>query len=135
MIQRLQTVFLTLATAVNGASIFTPLAGRAMQDPQGWIGILYLGLLAISLTLSLYAIFLYSNRRKQMKWVRFAGLGQAGSIAVGGAIAFSLGGIGTFMIQELLSLLLLVVAAFSLWQAHRLIRKDQELVDSMNRIR
>lgn len=106
-----------------------------MQDPKGWIGILYLGFLAVSLVLSLYAIFLYSDRRKQMRWVRFAGLGQAGTVAIGGAIALSLGGIGTFMIQELLSLLLLLVAAFSLWQAHRLIRKDQELVDSMNRIR
>lgn len=94
-----------------------------------------MALLAVSLVLSLYAIFLYADRRKQMHWVRLAGLSQAGSIAVGGAIAFSLGGIGTFMIQELLSLLLLVVAAISLWQAHRLIRKDQELVDSMHRIR
>lgn len=106
-----------------------------MQDPQEWIGMLFLALLAISLILSIFAIFLYSDRRKQMRWVRFAGLGQAGTVAVGGAIAFSLGGIGTFLVQELLSLLLLVVAAFSLWQAHRLIRKDQELVDSMNRIR
>lgn len=128
-------MFLILAALVNGASLLTPLLKRAMQDPQGWVGSLFVTLLVLALVLSIFAIFLYADRPKQMRWVRFAGLAQAGSVAVGAAITFSLGGVGTFMIQELLSLLLLMVGAISLWQAHRLIRKDQELVDSMNRIR
>lgn len=100
-----------------------------------WVGSLFMVFLGSAFILSIYSIFLYRDRIKQMKWVRLTAVAETGALAVGAAVTATLGGFGAFMVQELLSTLLLIVALISLWQAHRLIRKDQELVDSMNRIR
>ncbi|MEX2585781.1 MAG: DUF4293 family protein [Balneolaceae bacterium] len=135
MIQRLQTVFLLISTVLNGFIFFTPIYLRAMQDPADWIGWLFTALLAASILTGGYAVFLYRDRNKQMKWVQFGTFIQTASLATGAAILFTLGGIGSFLMREALSVLLLLLSLISLWQAYRFIKKDQELVESMDRIR
>lgn len=135
MIQRLQTVFLFLAAMINIFVYFTPIYARAMQDPAAWIGWLLAVTLACTVLMSGYSIFLFRDRNRQLWWVRMALLFQIAVLAAASAILFTLGGFGSFLMREALSVLLLFLALVSLWQAARFIRKDQELVDSMNRIR
>lgn len=70
-----------------------------------------------------------------MKWVKFATYFQVAVLAAGGGILFTMGGFGSFLLKEALSVLLILVALISLWLAGRYIKKDQELVESMDRIR
>ncbi|MEX1063037.1 MAG: DUF4293 family protein [Balneolaceae bacterium] len=135
MIQRLQTVFLLLAAVINFFVFFTPIYTRAMQDPAVWIGIVFSLLLAGVIILSIYSVFLYRDREKQLVRVRIATFTQTAVLAASIAILLTLGGIGSFLLKEALSVLLILLALISLWQAWRFIRKDQELVESMDRIR
>jgi len=85
--------------------------------------------------LSLVAIFMYSNRLTQIKWVKAASYFQIAALGITVAILFTLGGFGRFLWEEVISTGLLVVSLVFLWMAGRRIKKDQELVDSMDRIR
>ncbi len=106
-----------------------------MEDPADWIGY---GL-AISLTLAmitaLVSIFLYNSRDTQLKIVKTGTYIQIVGLGFGAGILFSLGGFGLFLWQETLALLLVVVALGMYWLAGRNIKKDEELVKSMDRIR
>lgn len=135
MIQRLQTLFLFLAGVINLSVYYTPIYSRAVHDPAGWIGKLFSILLFIATLLSLAAIFLYKDRVRQQKVVFIALLFQVASLGSALAVFFTLGGFGTFLLKEALSVLLIVISLIFIWQASRLIRKDQELVESMDRIR
>lgn len=135
MIQRLQTVFLFLAGIINLFVFFTPIYSRAVHDPADWIGIVFAIFLSTAMALSFYSIFLYRNRLKQLRWVRYTIYAELAALAASAGILFTLGGIGSFLMKEALSVLLIFLSIISLWQAHRFIKKDQELVDSMDRIR
>lgn len=124
-----------MAAVINFFVFLTPIYTRAMQDPAIWIGILFSILLAIAIILSLYSVFLFSDRIKQIRWVSYAIYSQVAVLASGAGILLTLGGIGSFLMQEALSVLLILLSLTSLWQGRRLIKKDQELVDSMDRIR
>lgn len=135
MIQRIQTVYLLLAFLFNGVVFFNPLYSHAMDDPQAWIGIGFAVVLTVSALLSLYCIFLYKNRKTQIRWVKRTMLLQVLSTGWGAGILFSLGGFGTFLWDESLGLLLLLAAFIVQLLALKNIRKDEELVQSMDRIR
>lgn len=106
-----------------------------MADPAEWIGY---GL-AISLTLSLFialiAIFLYKNRPLQLKVVKAGTYIQIVALGFGTAVLFTLGGFGVLLGQESLGVVLLIVSLTMYWLAGRNIKKDEELVKSMDRIR
>ncbi|MGF1668952.1 MAG: DUF4293 family protein [Balneolaceae bacterium] len=135
MIQRIQTVYLILAGLFNLVTFFTPIYSRAVADPSAWIG----KGLAISMTVAMFisfiSIFLYNNRMIQIRWVKIAVICQIISMGFAAGVLFSLGGFGRFMINETISMLLPLFALLALWQAGKDIKKDQELVESMNRIR
>jgi len=135
VIQRLQTVFLFMGTILNLFIFFTPIYMRAMQDPASWIGWLFSLLLAVAAGGGGYAIFLYKDRPRQLGWVRFAIVFQSAVLAAAIAILFTLGGFGSFLMREALSVVLLLLSLISFWQAYRFIKRDQDLVDSMERIR
>lgn len=124
-----------MGAVLNGFIFFTPIYLRAMQDPAGWVGWLFSLLLAGAIAAGAYSIFLYRSRYRQMGWVRLAILLQASLLAASLAILFTLGGIGSFLMREALSVVLILLSLISYWQAYRFIRKDQELVESMDRIR
>lgn len=135
MIQRLQTVFLFLAAIINLFVFFSPIYSRAVQDPSGWIGTVFAILLTGAMVLSFLSIFFYKDRLKQLKWVKIATYFQVAVLAAASAILFTMGGFGSYLMQEAFSVALILVALISLWQAGRYIKKDQELVESMDRIR
>ncbi|MDX1636676.1 MAG: DUF4293 family protein [Balneolaceae bacterium] len=135
MIQRIQTVYLILAFVFDGIVFFTPLYSHAMDDPQQWIGLGLAIILTCSALMSLACIFLYSDRGNQIVWVKRTMYLQVTGLGWGVGILFSLGGIGTFLWDELIGVGLLLLALLAQILALRNIRKDEELVRSMDRIR
>lgn len=135
MIQRPQTIFLILTAILNLAVFFTPIYSHAVNDPAAWFGIGMALSLTLPMLIVLTSIFLYKNRSNQLKWVKMATYLQI--VALGFAIGtlFSLGGFGKFLWKEVLSSGIVIFSLASLWQAGRLIKKDEELVQSMDRIR
>lgn len=135
MIQRLQTLFLILAGVINLFIFFTPIYRHAVSDPQWWIGSGFAIFLTGAMLLAIVSIFLYKNRKRQLAWVKAGTYFQIAAFAVGASILFTLGGFGTFLLTEALSLFFILIALISYWQAGRFIKKDEDLVRSMDRIR
>jgi len=135
LIQRIQTVYLVLAINFNLGVFFSPIYSHAVNDPTAWIGTSFAILLTATMLLSLVAIFLYGNRINQLKWVKAATYFQIAALGAAVAILFTMGGFGRFLWKEMLGVALILFALLTLWLAGRGIKKDQELVDSMDRIR
>ena len=135
MIQRPQSIYLLIVSLGNLFVFFTPIYSRAMDDPYTWIG---MGL-ALSLTLTMIiafiAIFLFKNRTLQFNTVKLATYIQIVAVGSAAGVIFSLGGLGSYLWQEAFGVLLILVSLFFLWMAGRGIKKDDELVKSMDRIR
>lgn len=84
---------------------------------------------------AIVAIFLYKNRVLQLKVVKFATYIQIVAFGFATGILFTLGGFGTFLWREGIGLFLIALVLLLLWMAGRGIKKDEELVKSMDRIR
>ncbi|BAO55549.1 DUF4293 domain-containing protein [Nonlabens marinus] len=136
MIQRIQTIWLILAAACSGGLIFLVslwIDGEgnevvAMEENA------YFGAFVASAILSLFAIFLFKNRRTQtvinrlniMLNLILLGVFVYRALTMSGAAAVAEKGIGMFI--PILSIVLLVLA-------NRAIRKDEQLVKSVDRLR
>lgn len=135
MIQRPQTVFLAIATILNLSVYFTPIYEKAMADPQQWIGYGLASSLLIAMVLNVISIFLYQNRKNQINWIKRSALFQVIAFAFCVGVLLSLGGIGTYLWDEALGSGLALLGLVFQILAMRFIRKDDELVRSMDRIR
>ncbi|MEP0006553.1 MAG: DUF4293 family protein [Balneola sp.] len=135
MLQRPQTIFLVLSVFSSLAVYFTPVYDKAMQDPQLWIGYGLATGLVIAILLSIFSIFKYSDRKNQIKWTKVAMLFQLAGVGFAVGVLFSLGGIGTYLWDEALGSGLALVGLFFQGLAIRFIKKDLELVRSIDRIR
>lgn len=135
MIQRIQSVLLLLAAILNLSVFFNALFGHALNDPQLWVGLLFALLLGLSTLGSLGCIFLYKDRPSQISWISRNLVLQVLTLGYGLGILFSLGGFGSFLWDESIGILMLVLALFAQLYARKKIRDDEELVKSMDRIR
>lgn len=135
MIQRIQTVYLALAVLINFSIFFTPIYRHAVNDPSMWIGTSFALFITVAMILGLVSIFLYGNRVNQLRWVKVAMYFQIAGLGVAVGILFTMGGFGRFLWEEAVSVSLLLISLILLWMAGRGIKKDQELVNSMDRIR
>ena len=135
MIQRIQTVYLVLSIVLNGAMFATALFKRTVEGPQHWIWIWITVVALVSVVVSLWAIFQYSNRIQQIKIIRIAQLFQVMLLGGSFGILFSLGGIGTYLWDEAIGIVLVIAAFIAQFLAIRGIRKDEELVKSIDRLR
>ncbi len=135
MIQRLQSLYLTAAIVLNLAVFFSPIYERAMEDPQNWIGIGLASSLLIAMLMNGLVIALYKNREKQISWLKRSSFMQIVSFGFALGIIFSLGGIGTYLWDEAIGTILIFMAFVSQFLAVKKIKKDIDLVKSMDRIR
>ena len=135
MIQRPQTIFLVLTVILNLAVFFTPIYSHAVNDPATWFGMGMAISLTMPMIIAVVSIFLYKNRPTQLKWVKIATYVEIVALGFALGVLFSLGGFGKFLWKEVVSSGIIILSLASLWQAGRLIKKDEELVKSMNRIR
>lgn len=106
-----------------------------MNDPVLWIGFGLASTLTLAMILAVIAVFIYKNRVLQLKIVKAATYSEIVALGSSTGVLFSMGGIGTFLWPELLSISLIVLSLISLWISGKKIKKDEELVQSMDRIR
>ncbi|WP_027138795.1 DUF4293 domain-containing protein [Gaetbulibacter saemankumensis] len=136
MLQRIQTVYLLLATGVSAGLIFVfhlwvNNAGVAVFAKDN---LLYLGLFLGSALLSLVSVFRYNNRKSQFVLGRLniilnfilLGFFVYQSLNVSGETYVSEKGIGMFL--PIISIVFLVLA-------NKAIKKDEDLVKSVDRLR
>lgn len=135
MIQRLQSVFLALASISTGGAFFTPIYNRAMEDPQLWIGYGLAIFLTLGILGSVGTIFLFKNRQNQMIWVKRTMLMQVIAMGFCFGVLLSLGGIGTYLWDEALGTGLVILGFLFQLLGLRFIHKDEKLVRSIDRIR
>lgn len=124
-----------MATLFNLAVFFTPIYSRSVQDPVVWIGLGLAGSLTIAMILAFLAIFLYNNRILQLKVVKLAVYCEIIGLGAAFGVLFSLGALRHQLLSDGLGLLLIILALLMLWLGGRGIKKDDELVKSMDRIR
>lgn len=135
MIQRIQTILLFLAFAFNGSVFFNALYSHAMADPIQWIGLSFATVLTIAALAPLGCIFLYDNRKNQLKWVSCSLIVQVLALGLAVGIYISLGGFGVFLWDETIGLGFLFAALLLQLFARKKISDDIKLVKSMDRIR
>jgi ABC-type polysaccharide transport system permease subunit len=136
MIQRIQTIYMLLV-ALLGIALYYWFP--ALLDESGVALFersepLFLGLIGISIALSIIAIFLYKNRKLQFVINRFnilanlilLGVFVYRSLSVPGETLVSEKGIGMYI--PVISIVLLVLA-------NRAIQRDEQLVKSVDRLR
>ncbi|MBP2830896.1 DUF4293 domain-containing protein [Aquimarina sp. U1-2] len=136
MLQRIQTIYLLLAAGVSaGLGFYLPFGMNSegiplyMQDD-----VFVMGMLITSASFSLLSIFLYHNRQLQFVLGRInillnfilLGVFVYWSLKVSGETSVSEKGIG--MIIPIISIVLLVMA-------NKAIKKDEQLVKSVDRLR
>ena len=135
MLQRIQTLYLAAAILITGAMFFTPLFQRTLESPEGWLWVAMMICAGISSALSLWAIMLFGQRKKQIQVIQVAMIFQTLLFGSSIGIVFSLGGIGRYLWDESLGAALVLLALVAMLRAINGIKKDEELVRSMDRIR
>ncbi|WP_435133670.1 DUF4293 domain-containing protein [Formosa sp. A9] len=136
MIQRIQSIYLLLAAVVSGGLIFVFHLWTNVQDVLVYAAdnVMYLGLFLASALLSLISIFMYKNRQTQFVLGRLniilnfilLGFFVYQSLNLSGETLVSEKGIGMFL--PIISIVLLVLA-------NKAIKKDEDLVKSVDRLR
>ena len=136
MIQRIQTLYLFLATVISAGLIFVFHLWINNEDVKVFApdNYLYLGLFVGSAVLSLISIFSFSNRKSQFVMGRFniilnfilLGFFVYQSLNLSGEANVSEKGIGIFL--PIFSIVCLVLA-------NKAIKKDEDLVKSVDRLR
>jgi ABC-type dipeptide/oligopeptide/nickel transport system permease subunit len=147
MLQRIQSIFLTLAAGLIAASYFLPFGhvnGTVLRSYGAKVDGVYLDTvcsywfhipLFLACVLSLWALFSYSNRARQMAIVRSTFILFATAY---GLLAFYIMDAqtvlqGTYAVG--ISVALPFAAMLCNWLALRAIRKDDQLIKSVDRIR
>ncbi|MBO5234818.1 MAG: DUF4293 domain-containing protein [Alistipes sp.] len=153
MIQRIQTLYLLIATALMAVTIFTPMAqffdgtqeytltAFALKDAAGVTAqpTIYMGiLLALAGVLPFIVIFLFKNRQLQIRLCAAEIVLLVGSLVVMGIYYYlsarlfdSVNGLGNLKLGVIMPLLSIVFVAL----ATRAIFRDEVLVRSLDRIR
>jgi len=136
MIQRIQTIYLLLSAAVGGGMIFVFNLWTTIEKTLVFAkdDMLYFGLFLGSAALSLISIFMYKNRKSQFVLGRLniilnfilLGLFVYLSLNLSGETLVSEKGIGMFL--PIISIVLLALA-------NKAIKKDEDLVKSVDRLR
>ena len=150
MLQRIQTLYLLGAVLLSGGLFVLPVAridsgqamtslfitGGASAHTSGWLQLLLAAVFGVTAAGNLLILFLYRNRKLQLRWIgKLLLLLLAGTILL---MVFLLktwhasqGGIfhpEPAVIFPLLAFVLMLLA-------RRSVKKDQDLVDSLDRLR
>ncbi len=136
MLQRIQTIYLLISAGISGGLIFVFHLWSTINETQFYAKeeLLYLGLFLGSSVLALISIFKYKNRQTQFVLGRLniilnfilLGLFVYRSLNLSGEIDISEKGIGILL--PIFSIVFLVLA-------NKAIKKDEDLVKSVDRLR
>ena len=136
MIQRIQTIYLLISAGISAGLIFVFQLWTTTSEMQFFAkdDILYLSLFLVSAALALISIFMYKNRKSQFMLGRLniilnfilLGLFVYRSLNLSGETDVSEKGIGILL--PIFSIVFLVLA-------NKAIKKDEDLVKSVDRLR
>lgn len=136
MLQRIQTIYLLLAGLTSAGLIFVLHLWVVNEDERFFASddVLYFGLFLGSAALSVLSIFMYKNRKSQFMLGRLniilnfilLGFFVYQSLNLSGETAVSEKGIGMFI--PIISIVFLALA-------NKAIKKDEDLVKSVDRLR
>ncbi|MCH7523905.1 MAG: DUF4293 domain-containing protein [Bacteroidetes bacterium] len=136
MLQRIQTIYLLISAVISGGLIFVFHLWTTLNEVEFYAkeDLLYLGLFLGSAALAFIAIFKYKNRQTQFVLGRLniilnfilLGLFVYRSLNLSGETYVSEKGIG--MLLPIFSIVFLVLA-------NKAIKKDEDLVKSVDRLR
>ncbi|MDR9387506.1 MAG: DUF4293 family protein [Balneolaceae bacterium] len=135
MIQRIQSLWLLLAAALNPLMLLTPMPERMAADPAEWIYWAPMSMVALASFALLVAIFSFKKPSLQLQIVRIGTLSLAGVFAFEVAILFSLGGIGPYLWDEAISAAITGSSLVLAFLGRRAIQMDQALLASVDRLR
>jgi len=145
MIQRMQTLLLFLAAGALGSLYVFPFlrtdetAVESDFMADGAYSVLdhpaNMALFGLSALLALIAIFLFRNRKVQMQLTKILLLITGAAAVVAGVLYVQDTGDTTIDFQLGVGAVLPVVAIILMAISHRLIRRDEKLVRSMDRLR
>lgn len=135
MIQRPQTLLLTVSILLNSFLPFSATADRFYADPHGWWAYAFLSALILSTGSAAFSISLFKTRPNQARWIFRSILFQCivAGLAVG--VIASMGAFSESMVSEAISASLASLALILLWVARRQVLRDEALVNSIDRIR
>ena len=134
MIQRIQTLFLMGSCLLNGGLYFTSLPEHIRQDPVSWLNYTFISLWLGVIFLSSITILFFNHRVIQLINVYFILLLQVFLFGFATGITFSQGGIGFFLWDEIIALIMILGCICFLIGAIIGIRKDEQLIRSLNRL-
>jgi Domain of unknown function (DUF4293) len=136
MLQRIQTIYLIISAGISGGLIFVFHLWTTINETEFYAKdeLLYFGLFLGSTALTLIAIFMYKNRQTQFVMCRLniilnfilLGLFVYRSLKLSGETGVSEKGIG--MLLPIFSIVFLALA-------NKAIKKDEDLVKSVDRLR
>ncbi len=146
MIQRIQSIFLAFAgistlgllgvpfamseTAITESALFSDSLYSITDQP------VLMGFFGVSALLALIAIFLFKNRRLQMRLTIFSIISLVLAVILVVVIAYNESEVwGTTNIEEQFGIFLPLIALTMLFLAYRFINKDEKLVRSADRLR
>ncbi len=135
MIQRIQSLWLLLAAAINPLMLLTPMPERMAADPAIWIYWAPISMLALASFALIMAILLFKKPGIQLQVIRIGTLSLAGVLAFEVAILFSLGGIGPYLWDEAIAPIITGASLALAYLGRRAVLSDQQLLASVDRLR
>ncbi len=135
MIQRIQSIYLLLVAIIAGLGLYLPLwKNNENIVEKGFENTYILVLFAIVIVLSIVAIFMFKNRKLQFVLGRFNILINILLLSVFGYYTQNFSGEALVSEKEI-GLSIPFISIVLLYMANKAIKKDEELVKSVDRLR
>ncbi len=136
MIQRIQSVYLFIVAILAGLGIYFPVwDDQKLNIIKGFDNIYILSLFASVSVLSLLTIFLFNNRKLQFVLNRFNILINLILLGVFGYYTQTLSGEAIVVSEKEIGLVVPLISIVFLYLANKAIKKDEDLVKSVDRLR
>lgn len=137
MLQRIQTIYLLIAFIVNGVLpfIFPLWVTGEGKDFYFMSNIAYTALFGLSTTLSLVSIFSYKKRQNQFVMNRLNMILNLILIGLFVYQSLNLSGEATVVSEKGIGMFLPIISIVFLFLANKAIKKDEDLVKSVDRLR
>jgi len=135
MIQRIQTIYLLIVAILAGLGIYLPLwINNKLIVVKGFDNIYILSLFVTEIVIAILTIFSFKNRKLQFVLGRLNILINIILLGVFGYYSQSFSG-ETLVSEKGIGLVIPFVSIVFLYLANKAIKKDDELVKSMDRLR
>ena len=136
MIQRIQSIYLLIVAILAGLGIYFPIwDDQKLNVIKGFDNIYILSLFASVIVLALLTIFLFNNRKLQFVLNRLNILINLILLGVFGYYTQTLSGEAIVVSEKEIGLVVPLISIVFLYLANKAIKKDEDLVKSVDRLR